>query len=107
MIDKKKVANVSLANNVDGFLYPKINNCNFNSSNFIHRLSYFLENKHKKTLKHLQIQNQKNLIIAFTHIDEWGESKMTPQVENLIKMIKLKNPRREETLQNKWNCKEK
>ena len=99
MIDKKKVANLNFSNNVDGFLAPNIDDENYKNSNFLHRFSDYLESKHYRTLKHLSSSDQKNLVVAFTHIDEWKNSKVTEQVRNLIQLIKLNT---EEEL-DEWN----
>ena len=90
MIDKKQVGNLNFSNSVDGLMFPNINVFHFNNSNFLHRMSDYLETKHHKTLKNLMKNDRKNLVVAFTHMGEWKDSKVTYKMKNLIKMIKIK-----------------
>lgn len=70
LIDHKPAKNLNFGNNLDGLLTTGNELEHFNNSNFLCRFSKFLQ-KHKKTLKLLNKEKYKNLIIAFTHIDEW------------------------------------
>ena len=40
-------------------------------------------------------------MIAFSHIDEWRDSKVTKQAIKLVKMMRLKSPK-EDRLVQKW-----
>ena len=92
---------LNFSNWVDGFFTQNIDDHEYNNSNILHRLGTYLENKHHRTFKHLCKPNERNLMIAFSHIDEWRDSKVTKQAIKLVKMMRLKSPK-EDRLVQKW-----
>lgn len=95
IIPKKDVEQISFTENIDGLAYPVINDDEFSNYNFIHRFVTFLGSNHYRTLKSLQAQGRKNIIVAVTFVDEWLSSPVTQEMEEFLERIKFKEQQQE------------
>ncbi|CAI2360597.1 unnamed protein product [Moneuplotes crassus] len=95
IVDKKFAKNISFKSSLFSGLLTTGNDFeNFNKSNFLNRFCEFLKAKHHKTNKRLTNKKYRNLVIAFTHIDEWQEKE---EIESFLDVLRLE--RRQNELQ--------